>query len=305
MFKRRVIWIFSILAIIYLLESLLIPPDQSSLKRYELLDAEARALKLTITLPLIVIWSLGFYAYSKFDSYAELVKKSPEGKALKKISYGLLAMALWLPLSSIISSIITYAYGLQPNLTAPMTILNNYVNLALVFTAVYILFRGTHMLRALAKKPGHWRWATLSSIFVSTISIFYVYVAMTNPVRQRPSGDSLAAFYMPDWLSLITLILPYVIVFILGFKAVEYIHTYKQQAQGIIYRQALKNIANGLAIVVISLIAVRYLASLNTFVASADLKLVLQVIYGFVLLIAIGFIVLASGTKRLKRIEEI
>lgn len=303
--NKNVFWIFIVLIVIYLVQSLLIPPDKSALLKYGLTVAEANLLELTITIPVIAIWLVAYYGFSRFNTYVRTVKDSAEGAALQRVRNGVLVMALWLPISSVISAITRYLYTRNHDLTAAMVILNNYVNLILTFTSMLLIYQGTKQLAQSNKKIGSWYYGKLLSVFLAAISIFYIYITLANPVRQHPSGDSLAAYYLPDWLSLTTVIIPYIFVFYFGFKAVEHVYAYQQHVRGIIYKAALKNIANGIGVTVLSIIGIRYLVSLNNVFNGATLKIVLAVIYGLILLIAIGYISMAIGAKKLQKIEEL
>ncbi|HSX43684.1 MAG TPA: hypothetical protein VLE69_00065, partial [Candidatus Saccharimonadales bacterium] len=64
-------------------------------------------------------------------------------------------------------------------------------------------------------------------------------------------------------------------------------------------------LALGLGVVVGFLMVLRYLVALTTTLDNLALKYLLLVVYLLLIFIAIGYGLIASGAKRLKKIEEV
>jgi hypothetical protein len=64
-------------------------------------------------------------------------------------------------------------------------------------------------------------------------------------------------------------------------------------------------LALGISAVVVSSVAVRFLATASTQVSRLSLTPVLFIIYGFLVLLGAGFALIAYGATRMRRIEEV
>lgn len=306
--RRGIYIVFASLAALYIGLLLVIPPDSAALSKYALSSSQARLIGLTVVLPYILIWSIAVFAYTRFKDYALRIKDSPESKGLSKIADGLLALAIWMPASSIVANITTYIFRLHPNMTNEMIIISNYFNLILVFFAIFLIHRGSMLLINASSKPvelgGNGRNVLL--VFYIFFGTLYVYTTLTNPARTNPSAETpLAAYYLPDLLLGLTIIVPYLIMWYLGITAAYNIYVYRKHSKGVLYRQSLRWLALGLGVTIISLMILRYLSSLTTFFSGASLRSVLGLLYALLLLIGIGYIFIALGAKKLQRLEDI
>ena len=299
-------WLFTLLSVAYIVLSLVIPPDNSALLKYDLSTAEAQLLKLTVTLPVVAIWFVAYYGYYKFSRYVSLLPQSAEKAPFRKLQRGLLILVLWLPVTSVISSLFSLFYTQNQDLTPSLIILTNYINIAILLYAFYYLAKGSRELAATAKKAGSWAWKSVAMIVMVIAGLVFVIITLADPYRRNPVDEGLTtAYFLPDWLLASTVIFPYLLIFYLGYQAATCIHTYKEQVNGVIYRSALKHIANGIGVVIISILAIRYFMALGTALNDANLRGILTTLYGLVIIIAIGFLLIARGAKKLQKIEEI
>lgn len=134
----------------------------------------------------------------------------------------------------------------------------------------------------------------------------YCYVTLTNPARQFPPSSGIkAAYYLPDWLLVTTIIIPYLFVWFYGMRAAAHLAFYRKNVSGVVYKQALGYLAVGLGTVIVSSMALRFLVSLTTLLNSLSLKILLILLYALIFVIASGYIFIAVGAKKLKRIEEV
>lgn len=288
-----------------MLEVLLIPPDAAALTKFRLSPAEAKILGLTIALPIIFIWMIGAYVYSKFKAYVKSIEGYKDGKAFSVIGIGLLFLFTWLPISSIVSNMTTYIYRSHDSWTAPMIIINNYLNLLLVLVGFWFVFKGTQDLIKLkeTKQGSLWRYVVLIPLI--GFSGLFIFLTMNNPVRQFPSSSApVAGYYLSDWLLVSTIIIPYLLVFYYGFFAATHLYIYRKKVRGVIYKDALDYLAKGVVCIVVSVIFIRYLAALTTAFNQATLKVVLLVIYLLLAVLLLGFLLLAKSVRRLEAIEK-
>jgi uncharacterized membrane protein YidH (DUF202 family) len=304
--SKLIFGIFVTLALAYLGLTFGTPPDAASANKYHLSNEEIRLLQLTITIPLIAIWFVAYYGYSRFNRYAVTVKDSPEGRGWKNFVEGLLLLALWLPVSSVINRLTRYLYHDNKDLVAPLTIVKNYVSLLILLAAFALLYKGANkLLKSIDQSmPDVLRSKAMALLVL--VSGLFAYVALISPNKRVAADEaSRAAYYLPDWLIILTIIIPYIIIFYLGFRVVQDINLYRRNATGVLYRSSLSLLAKGVGIVILLIMALRYFESLTGLLSQASLKVFLLVIYILVFLIAAGFVVIALGAKKLQKMEEV
>ena len=304
--RNKLLVTFFIFSITYIGLTFGISPDAAAQAKYNLDNTEIQILRLTLVLPIILIWALAFYGYAKFRDYALTVKDSKEGEGWLNLVRGLLGLALWLPLTSIIGSIGSYIYHKNPGLTETVIITMNYINLIIVLAAFVFLYKGARRLVGSVKTPAPATLAAESMVLLAALSGLFAYLTLSSPNKTVPVDEvTPAAYYLPDWLLVTTIVIPYIIVFYLGFKVVQHIHSYRKKVQGSIYKEALRYLGAGIGVAVISLMSLRYLTSVTSVFNDSALRTVLLLLYLLIFLIAAGYILIALGAKRLQKLEEV
>ncbi len=304
--KQFIIILYVALSLIYLVVMLTLPPDKRALVKYQLSPSAIKVIGLVVALPLVAIWGVAFYGYYRYNTYALSISRTKDGAYHKLISNGLLVLALSLPISTIISNLLTY-YGRQnTNFMPSSTILGNYLALALNFVAFLLIYRGTNGLLKITNQSLRTRSEVyLMMGFTIVVGLFF-YLSLRNPARQFPTGSvTTAAYYLPDWLIILTILIPYTIVWYMGVMSAYRLWLYRSNVQGKIYKWAFTRLALGLGVVVGFLMVLRYLVALTTTLDNLALKYLLLVVYLLLIFIAIGYGLIASGAKRLKKIEEV
>lgn len=302
--KHYALW--GILSVSYAFLTLIIPPRASVLAKYNISPTQARLLSITIIVPYVVIWFAAFYGYVHCKQYARFIQKSRDGKAMAVLADGLMYLAIGLPVTAIITTVMKYIAERNPQLMPTTTIITNYVAVILVFIAFGTISKGTRLFMQTVKRPKRSRLHILMITSFGIFCIFYIFVTLVNPARQFPTVDSQrAAYYLPDFLLITTIVIPYIIVWYLGFFATYRIHAYKYHVKGVIYKEALVRLAWGIGWVVLSSMMLRLLVSLTTLLNTLALNILLVVIYVLLLCILAGYLFIASGAKKLKKIEEV
>lgn len=303
--RYYVILILFIIA--YAVAVLKLPVDNSATNaRYGLTNRSAQILSMTILVPLVVIWWSAFMGFVKVKQYAAAVGQSKDGRALKVLGDGLMLLAFSLPINSILNTLRTYITNQNPSLTPSATIAYNYVSLAFTLAGIWLVAFGARKLAGtLEKKPYTLNQAILASAFTA-FCIFYTYITLTDPVREVGGGiTGRAAYYLPDFLVLGTIVIPYIFLWFLGFRAAYHIQLYRLNVPGILYRKALGYLAAGIAFVVVSLMVLRLTTSMTSFLGELSLKYLLAFVYFLLILIGVGYVLIARGARRLKKIEEV
>lgn len=297
---------FGLLALVYVVQTAVLPPDPATLHRYHITSATASLLGLSVALPYVVTWVIALIGYIRLRVYADTITDSPDGEAFKTIADGVLGLAVWLPLTAVVGAIVTRTYRNHPSLTAHLVQLNNYFNLTILFISLCVLYFGARKLMALVERPTY-SWPRNASIVVfGVMAIAYIVIVFHDPARAHPTKDvAVGTYYSADWVIALTLVLPRLFVWYLGLQAAVMIYLYRENVSGHIYKEALNYLASGLGFVVVSTVALRYFASLPTKVNNLSLGFILLVVYLLIILIGVGYGLVARGAKQLKLIEDL
>lgn len=302
---KKLTALFLLFSAIYLAQSVLIKPDQTALDKYHISASQAVALGLTVAIPYIVIWFIALLGYLRLRSYAESIADSQDGAAFTIISCGVGLLALWLPISAIIGGFSTHYYAVHPSATATMVILNNYLNLALLFPGFLITYCGTRKLLAVINKSRPALPQKVMLLFIC-FAVLYTFLVLHDPARLAPThAVTTAAYYLPDWLIVTTLVIPRLVMWFLGIQAVYNMYWYRQKVKGSIYKQALDHVAQGVGGVVLSTIVLYCVQSLSSPLNQLNLALLLLVVYLLLIIVSIGYLLIAQGAKKLQRLEEL
>jgi hypothetical protein len=297
---------FAVIVLAYLAAVYAIPPESSTLTKYSLTPSQARVLSLSIVVPIVIIWSFGLSGLIKFREYAEKISKDRDGQAFMKISAGLAVLVYGLPLSSLISTAVNYFTRENPDLIPSGTILVNYVALGVMILSFYIIHKGARLLVSNIKQTpvsAHYRvWQLLFGL----LSVLLVYSTLKNPARSVPTeGVVKAVYYLPDWLIVSTVIIPYILAWYLGFQAVYYLRHYRNKVPGVLYKSSLGYISNGIAAVVLASIVQRFLTTQTVYFSNQSLQVLLFIILLLLIVISVGYILIAIGSNKLRKIEEV
>jgi hypothetical protein len=305
--NKRFTSLYVLLIVVYIAQTLTTAVNPSVLTKYRIDTTQVRLLSLTIALPYIVIWFIGLVGYLRLQNYGELIgRREKDGMAFTMIAHGVLGLGLWLPLSTIATALSSQYYLSHPSATANLVRFNNYFNLIIVFVGIWFIYKGSEKLLTVIKKQ---KTFVMSPPFMYAYLIcagIYVYLTFLDPARQFPTHTvAVASYYEPDWLLLLTLVIPRLIYGFLGVVAVYNIHLYNSKVQGSLYKQALKHLTQGLIAVIAITMVLRCLASLTTTLEKFGLQLLLAIIYILLVLIAVGYILIARGAKQLQNLEEL
>ncbi|HVI60687.1 MAG TPA: hypothetical protein VM535_00870, partial [Candidatus Saccharimonadales bacterium] len=137
---------------------------------------------------------------------------------------------------------------------------------------------------------------------VAGVVYCYLIFRHFNPMTL---GSSDNPYFMPIWLTLLTLIVPFLYAWFVGVLATYEIVAYSRQVRGVLYRQALHLMVAGLVAVIIASIALQYAASIQppSGRLAINYRLLTNVVFRGTS--GAGFVLIALGAIRLKKIEEI
>jgi hypothetical protein len=303
---NRIILRYIVLAIVYLLLIVLLPGNKDFIKNHNLSLAEYHSLQFFVGLPLMAIWLVAFYGYAKLAEYTSSISKTTEAQGFRLLTQGIAWIAWSLPAYAIFNLVRRSLIGAHPGWETWLTIVVNYIDVLFPLVGFTLIGMASHHLFERAKMS-----LTIHSIRNLTLLFVIGGVLYCYLIFKQFSGGGLAAtqnpFHMPVWLTVLTLVVPYLYAWFMGILAVYEMLVYCHQMRGLLYRQALNLLVAGLLATILGSIALEYARSTTQAIDKTHLLLgtfsVFSVI--FQIISGIGFALIAYGARRLKKIEEV
>jgi uncharacterized ParB-like nuclease family protein len=277
----------------------LIPaPDTATLTKYHLTAGELRGLDVTIIIMEALIWYAAFYGYDRLRRYSQLIKADAEGKHINTLSRGLLLLSIGLPISAIVSSLLTLIASHHPDFTAASIIIRNYFSVIFPLIAFLFINVGARNLGNLGKTRPRLLYINIIVLSVLILGVIFCCLIVLEHKELRTT------YHLSPELVMLTLGIPYMYTWFLGLFAVAELQKYSSKVAGILYRKGWNLLIGGLAAIIFLSIAIQYLATLSSWITSLSLGSLLLLLYVLLLLLVGAYIVLALGAQRLMKIEE-
>jgi hypothetical protein len=236
----------------------------------------------------------------KMKDYAYAVRDSKEGASFGVLTAGLIISVMGFPFSAAASSALSYLAQRNPQLLPATTVIRNYLTLLLAVAAFYFIGKGAQGLALQVKKRSasfdNSRWTT-AFIMVSCVFSWLIIS------HYGDSADSI--YYMPDWLTIATIAIPYLYIWYKGSLAAYCIYYYQKRVKGTIYKQALVYFSAGIAAVIGASVFIQFITIFTERLNRLKLTPVLLIVYLLVLIYAAGYGLIAKGAKKLKTLEDI
>ena len=289
------------LVLAYILLSFFIPLSRATREAYNLNLTQAHVIAFVTVLPLFGIWFVAFYAYGLLQRYSLTIHKAHEGFAFKKLTKGVTLLAWGLVIQAFASLILNGIADQAQSFHSTAVILQNYISLAFPLIAFPAIATGTRHL--LADKHNYASLPASRFLLVLFALLGAVYSYLVLHLRHSNDGG---AFYLPTFLLLSTLIVPYLFAWFSGLVAAYDIHVYARITQGLLYKHSLTLLSAGLIVLIVASILLQYLNSLfQTAAGGVSLSAVVFIDYALLLGVAAGYGLIIRGVKGLLRIEEI
>lgn len=295
---------YGFLAVLYLFLGALLPASKATQQIYHLSGAEYHLLLFSVQLPLVLFWLPAFFGYIKLNEYASLIKKSPEGPPYQALARGLQWLAWGLAVPSIISLILNTIANSHPGFHAVSLIVGGYISLLFPLIAFNIISNGSHALAQRTKAIVQVNGAK-SLLFIFAILGTIFCFATFRHIDLSHAGNSLNPYYLPTWLVVVSLVVPYLYAWFVGLLAAYQMLLLSRHTQGSLYRQAFQYMAAGLTLVIISLGVVECFRSVVPRSGHLSISAILIATYIFELISTGGFILISYGVTRLKKLEEV
>jgi hypothetical protein len=296
--KSKLFYSYLLFLLIYAAFVLIPAPLPATLALYHISATGLRLIDVTIIVLVAAIWYAGFYGYAKLQAYSKLIEGNKDGAEVAKITRGLFLLVTWLPVSSVVSVVLKY-YGQRHIEWLPAaTIISNYVNLLLPLVGFVFIGLGASGLARQVKQRPSYRAINFMIILLIYVSLIYYRLVATTSHRA-------SVYHMSIWFILSTLVAPYIYMWAVGIFAAYNINLYRQKVAGIIYRRSWGYLAMGLGWLIVTSIIFQYLTTLTARLTHLSIYWLLAIVYILLLVLSAGFVLVAIGARKLKKIEEV
>jgi hypothetical protein len=297
-YTRAAYWILGACSVAYVIVSLFSPSPTAS-HLYHLSDVQRILLQLTIVVPMIIIWFIGLWGAVAFREYAAFIRTSRESQGLWLISTGLLWLIGYLVTLNLTNVILPYFIG---STALPILVsVKNHLPALTSLIAFALICRGSLRLR---RSTPYSVWTPGAFILLGVIAVLasvFARLFLETPATLTTAG--VPSQTLPREILVFTMVLPYCWAWFMGLLAALNIAKYARHVKGIIYRQALGNLTWGVAAAVSMVALVQCLTLTNRFLTQLKLGTLLLVIYGLLIICAVGFWFVRRGAQKLLRIE--
>lgn len=302
--KNRPLYIIMIaLWLAYAALSLSAPQTPASI-RFNLSSLQIELIRLTILIPMLVVWLLALYGAIRFRRYAQTIRDSTDGKAMSRIATGLGWFVVYILLLTLIGSILPH-FRQSPYLDWLISG-RNLLSVATAFLGFYYVYSGAAKLTQLIGAKVVWtaKRVLLLLLPYCIFAMAFTYLFFINPdLNNTGQLASIPTYVLPPAILLYAIVIPYLFMWLLGVLSVLNLRNYASNVPGVIYRKVLSRLARGMIGVICFIISLQLLNVLVGTISQLALGSLLLIIYLLILMIAISYGSIASGARRLAKIE--
>lgn len=296
--KTRLAFLYAILVLIYAALLFLVPPKPGDLEKYDITLTQLRLIDVTVIVPYALIWLAGFYGFLKLKEYSSRIRRSKDGRAINQMANGVLLLVLWPPLSSILATALNWLVLELPGADGVRIIINNYFNLLLPLAGFSLISVGARALSDLVKVRPSQR--AINLLVLVLIGLGVAFGALISS-----AVDHSTYYPLPYWLVLATLVVPYIFMWFLGLTSAYWIYLYRQKTPGVVYRRSWGLLALGIWAIITMQIIVQYASTLAAQLDKLSFSWLVLVVYIVLILLSVGYILVARGARNLQKIEDV
>ena len=291
-------------AIVYDALIFLLPANSVTTSMYNFSTLQYRVVALIIAIPSLAVWLAAFIGYAKLREYALSVRKTPEGIYFDQLAEGCTWLAWSLPVGVIIPTILSAISDHYSGFHAASIIISNYISMLFPLIAFSVIAGASRGLLGNVKVKLTLVSARFIIIGFLLLGVLYCFFTFRHfDLSSLNSTNN--PYFLPIWLMVITFTVPYLYAWFMGILATFEITLFRQHVRGVLYKQPLGLLVGGLLAVVFSSVALQYLGSVEPRIGHLVLDYKLALTLLFRVIGGGGFILLALGASRLKKIEEV
>lgn len=262
---------------------------------------ENLAVRLTISVAEIAVWFSAAYGAASLGRYAATIPGTPDGKALRLISWSLACLVAYIVLLSVSGAILR---SLE-NFTAlrAAILLTHLVPLFVLLAATLLLFIGSQRLDSLLHRQ---LWTLPRALLVAVFGIVFFLLLGSHISAvggHFHDANNQPVFVYPGSVLLVIYVLPYTACLVFGTMSCLNLALYAQKVRGIVYRLLFRNLYKGLLIIYSAIIFAQFLIIYG--VSLSDFNPLVALSYGIILLALFGFTLVGRGTRQLASLEKV
>ncbi len=296
--------VLSLAIVAYALPVIFFRPQATN--TYHFSNFQVIILTVTLMVPWVATWVFGVMGYLRLLRYGKVIQDNAEARPFKLLAWGVMVLVWSLILATLVSSLRSRFLDVHPLVVSTTIVLNYLYALApllgfyLIWKAIRLLGYGKIALKRL-KLP-----AILVGLGLAVVVAGHISLVFTNPDRQiAPSNIMPATYYLPDWLIVLTVVLPVVLSWALGVLAVAGMYQYKREVPGFIYKRFMRILSHGIILIVLGSIFLQGIQSLGPQrLLSSGLQSILLLLYIFLFVQLAGYLLVNHSAKRLTIIEK-
>jgi hypothetical protein len=289
---------------IYVVITLAAPVDTAIMK-YGLTETAVRLLQLTIVVPVIVIWAVASFGSFQTRRYGRSIDQTAEGSAFAKLGNGLGFLAASIIVSGLVGAVRPFVLDSHSQ-TAAVQIVVTYLYIVLPLIGFWLIHRASQRLLGSTHGAESRRAKLVCGVVAVLLAAILSWVLLGNEYRNdSPDPNQFSSYYLSDFFLFATVVLPYAVMWWLGLLAASNIGRYARRVSGLLYQQFFRRVAWGLYGVIGFSIILQFLSAAAPSLANADLESLLGILYLLIIFYGVGYALIASGAKRLRRIEEV
>ena len=295
--------IYVLLSFLYIALLLLAPSDQTATQGLVLSGDNYQKLLIVTQVPLVLLCGLSYLAYRHLSTYTGQIVGSQEESGFNGLARGCKWLSWGLLISALLSVSLNYLALKGHDLHPAMIIFQNYVSLIFPVVAFSIMYDSTHRIAGNYLKQQSRVYTLTRQIALMSIGVVYSYLVLNNlAATALDSSDN--PYYLPAWIIILSLMIPYLYAWFLGILAALNMFEMSQHTPGLIYRTALKRLAAGFIIVIGSMMLLQYVHSFDMLTTRSALQTVLTtyIVYG---LTVCGFAYIILAVRKMSLFEEV
>lgn len=296
--------VFIALTALYALLSFILPPSDATKAAYQLDDLQYHILLFIVRLPIIAVWCVALFSYISLHHYAEKITDTTEGDGFRAMATGMRWIAWGLLVPALASAFLNAIANVHPGFSVTALVTTNYLYVIGTLLAFSYFNSGAHSLAQNSNIHFSSRHIRLLTGVLVSISVLFCFL-VASKMHGMDLGDSYNAYYLPNIIIWITVVVPYLYAWFLGAFAVTELILIAQRTSGVIYKKALQLLASGMVLIIFSLGALQYFRSIIPRTGHLTIGSALITAYAIYALLIVGSVMLAIGARRLKRIEDI
>ena len=272
-----------------------------------------RLLRLLVALLYWPTWFLGARGVLMIWEYAGRFRSEPSlrQRGFLRIGNGLLWLFASLATAAIVSSIRTRLGAASP-FRDELTILLNYLYLLVPLLGIALLFSGARMLARSGSQVSRQTEKDklrAALLFALVISGIYATLVFTNPNRQAGmDAAAMPTYYLSDPLIVLTILFPAFLMWLLGIAAAFQLGELLPARLSERQMRAQHTFVTGIWMILLFMAAIHVILALGgARLASLGLTFLLVAVYGVLLLLLAGCVLLLRGIRGLLRVpaEEV